>query len=119
MFILHANFAISDEKASLIQEDAVCVLSEELGKSKDFIVTLFNDSASIKFGQSKEPCSYVEIKNVGTLAPEQTAAMSSRICDLLHNHISVPRTVHILNSRNLSVTFGDGMVKHSPNNLRL
>ena len=91
MFILHANFAISDEKASLIQEDAVCVLSEELGKSKDFIVTLFNDSASIKFGQSKEPCSYVEIKNVGTLAPEQTAAMSSRICDLLHNHISVPK----------------------------
>ena len=68
MFILHANFAISDEKASLIQEDAVFVLSEGLGKSKDFIVTLFHDSASIKFGQSKEPCSYVEIKNVGILS---------------------------------------------------
>ena len=91
MFILYANFPISDEKSSLILEDAVGVLSEELRKSKDFIVTLLHDSASIKFGQSKDPCSYVEIKNVGILFPEQTAAISSRICDLLHNHISVPR----------------------------
>lgn len=89
-FILYSNSAINDHQNENIRKDAVEILSQELGKSKEFIVTLIHDSVAIEFGQSGTPCAYVEVKSVGTLSPEQTTAMSDRMCNAMQRILSIP-----------------------------
>lgn len=89
-FILHTNSAINDHQNETIRKDTVEILSQELGKSKEFIVTLIHDSVAIEFGQSEAPCAYVEIKSVGTLSPEQTTAMSDCLCNALQRILLIP-----------------------------
>jgi phenylpyruvate tautomerase PptA (4-oxalocrotonate tautomerase family) len=89
-FILHTSSVINDHQNQNIRKDTVDILSQELGKSKEFIVTLIHDSVAIEFGQSEGPCAYVEVKSVGTLSPEQTTAMSDRICNTLQRILSIP-----------------------------
>ncbi|HAD22174.1 MAG TPA: hypothetical protein DCF87_08695 [Opitutae bacterium] len=95
-FILHTSSAINDHQNQNIRKDTVDILSQELGKSKDFIVTLIHDSIAIEFGQSEAPCAYVEVKSVGTLSPEQTTAMSDRLCNALQQILSIhPDRIYI------------------------
>lgn len=89
-FILHTNSTINDHQNETIRKDAVDILSQELSKSKKFIVTLIHDSVALEFGQSEAPCAYIEVKSVGTLSPEQTTAMSDRICNALQRILSIP-----------------------------
>ena len=89
-FILHTNSTINDHQNETIRKDAVDILSQELSKSKKFIVTLIHDSVALEFGQSEAPCAYIEVKSVGTLSPEQTTAMSDRICNSLQRILSIP-----------------------------
>jgi phenylpyruvate tautomerase PptA (4-oxalocrotonate tautomerase family) len=89
-FILRTSSTINDQQNKTIRKDAVDILSQELGKSKEFIVTLIHDSVALEFGQSEAPCAYVEVKSVGTLSPEQTTAMSDRICNSLQQILSIP-----------------------------
>ena len=89
-FILHTNSTINDHQNETMRKDAVDILSQELSKSKKFIVTLIHDSVALEFGQSEAPCAYIEVKSVGTLSPEQTTAMSDRICNSLQRILSIP-----------------------------
>ena len=89
-FILHSSSTINDPQNKTIRKDAVDILSQELGKSKEFIITLIHDSVALKFGQSEALCAYLEVKSVGTLSPEQTTAMSDRICNALQQILSIP-----------------------------
>ena len=89
-FILHTSSSINDHQNETIRKDATNILSQELGKSKEFIVTLIHDSVALKFGQIEAPCAYLEVKSVGTLSPEQTTAMSDRICNALQRILSIP-----------------------------
>ena len=89
-FILHTSSAINDQQNETIRKDAVDILSQELSKSKDFIVTLIHDSVALEFGQNEAPCAYMEVKSVGTFSPEQTTAMSGRICNALQRILSIP-----------------------------
>ena len=95
-FIHHTNTAINDHQNENIRKDAVDILSQELGKSKEFIVTLIHDSVAIEFGQSEAPCAYAEVKSVGTLSPKQTTAMSDRLCNALQQILSIsPDRIYI------------------------
>jgi phenylpyruvate tautomerase PptA (4-oxalocrotonate tautomerase family) len=89
-FILRTSSTINDQQNKTIRKDAVDILSQELGKSKEFIITLIHDSVALKFGQSEALCAYLEVKSVGTLSPEQTTAMSDRICNALQRILSIP-----------------------------
>ena len=89
-FILHTSSTINDHQNETIRKYAVDILSQELGKSKEFIITLIHDSVALKFGQSEALCAYLEVKSVGTLSSEQTTAMSDRICNALQRILSIP-----------------------------
>ena len=66
------------------------ILSEEIGKSQEFVMILFETDHSIYFSGSTEPSAYGEIKNVGTLIPEVTKKISHRLSMLLEDKLSIP-----------------------------
>ena len=80
-FILNSNVPKLDSlKIEKIQHDATTILSEQIGKSPDFVMTVLNFEQDLSFGNSSEPCAYAEVKNVGTLNPNLTNSMSRELC---------------------------------------
>lgn len=92
MFILNTNVSSLDyNSCELIRGEAVNIISTEIGKSPDFIVTLINQSVNLKFGQSDDPCAYIEIKNVGQLPEEKTTALSHKFAELLFDKVGISK----------------------------
>lgn len=66
------------------------ILSQELGKSLDFVVVVLETEIEICFGgNSSIPSSYLEIKNVGSLSKEMTQKLSERLCELCFDFLQV------------------------------
>ena len=90
MFILNTNLSsLDNDLCESIRREAVNIISTEIGKSPDFIVTLVNQSVNLKFGKGGEPCAYLEIKNVGELPSEKTHALSKKLADLLFDKAGI------------------------------
>ena len=65
------------------------VVASGVGKSEDYVMTRVASNESISFARTTEPAAYVEVKNIGTMSPEQTADLSQRICAALESHAQV------------------------------
>lgn len=80
-FILNSNIPKPEpEIIEKIQQGCATILSEQIGKSQDFVMTALNFEQDLSFGNSSEPCAYAEVKNVGTLNPNLTNSMSRELC---------------------------------------
>jgi len=68
------------------------LLARELGKPESYVMTNFVSRTEMTFGGSFDPACYAEIKNIGKFKPEQTARISSTVCDLVAQSLHVPRS---------------------------
>ena len=67
-------------------------LSQQLGKSEAYVMTALEAETPMTFGgTADEPVGYVEIKNIGTLTPTQTKAISQAICQHLETQLGIPQ----------------------------
>ncbi len=67
-------------------------LSLQLGKSEAYVMTALEADTPMTFGgTADEPVGYVEIKNIGTLTPTQTEALSQAICKHLEQQLGIPQ----------------------------
>jgi phenylpyruvate tautomerase len=64
-------------------------LADRLSKPESYVMTAFEPNVAMTFGGTLEPTCYVEVKSVGTMAPEQTKAMSKDFCQLLAKSLNV------------------------------
>jgi phenylpyruvate tautomerase len=55
------------------------LLSGEFHKPEQWVMTCLHPAALMTFGGSDGPACYVEVKNVGTMTPEQTERLSGAI----------------------------------------
>ncbi|MGB0561700.1 MAG: phenylpyruvate tautomerase MIF-related protein [Spirulinaceae cyanobacterium] len=65
-------------------------LSGHFGKSEAYVMTAFEPDVQMTFGGTTEPVCYIEIKNIGTMKPEQTQAMSQDFCQVVAENLGVP-----------------------------
>ena len=73
-FILHYKSPnIKSNKLRILQDCARSILSEEIGKSPAFVLTMINFCENMSFGDSPAYCAFVEVKNVGKMDPEITS----------------------------------------------
>jgi phenylpyruvate tautomerase len=72
-------------------------LSEELGKSIQYVMVSLDFGKSLSFsGDSSRPCAYIEVKNVGALLPETTLKISKRLTILCSKKLKIePSKVYI------------------------
>jgi phenylpyruvate tautomerase PptA (4-oxalocrotonate tautomerase family) len=80
---------LSQSLRSELQSKAATVLSEEIGKSLDFVMVIIETGKDIYFAGSAEPACYMEIKNVGTLPAEKTEKISQRLCLLAEDKLLI------------------------------
>ena len=65
-------------------------LAQHLGKPESYVMTAFEPGVAMTFGGTTKPTCYVEIKNVGSMNPGQTKAMSSDFCQQINESLGVP-----------------------------
>lgn len=65
-------------------------LAKHLSKPESYVMTAFEADIPMTFGGTLDPVCYVEIKNIGTMKPEQTKAMSSDFCQQIESELGVP-----------------------------
>lgn len=87
---------VPKQSGELLLKGLSSLLSQVLEKSEDYVMTVLEPAASMTFGGTPEPASYMEIKNIGTMTPQQTQAISSAACALAKEHLGVdPERVYL------------------------
>lgn len=73
------------------------ILSEQLGKSIEYVMVMINCGNSLSFAQDTEtPCAYLEVKNVGKLPPEKTQNLTTHLTALVTETLKIaPSRVYI------------------------
>ena len=65
-------------------------LAQHLGKPESYIMTAFEAQTPMTFAGTTDPDCYIEIKNVGTMKPDLTKAMSQDFCQEINQTLGVP-----------------------------
>ncbi len=72
------------------------LLAARLGKPEAYVMTCLEPPAAMTFAGTNEPTAYVEIKNIGRFTPEKTRELSSELCALIGEALSVaPSRIYI------------------------
>ena len=80
----------NSKKGSLTAE--ICSITREcLGKGENWVMTGFEDNASLSFQGSTADIAYVEVKSFGTPSPAGTSQMTAKLCALLERELSIPQ----------------------------
>lgn len=66
------------------------LLAARFGKPERWVMTTLQPGLSMTFGGTAAPTAFVAVKNIGTMKPEETEALSSDICRLVENALGVP-----------------------------
>lgn len=82
---------LSEPDLLLIQKEGSQILSEEIGKSIEFVMVLCEAGRKIYFsGNPTEPAAFIEIKNVGALSSTLSSSITQKLCSLLESVLSIP-----------------------------
>lgn len=65
-------------------------LAGHLSKPESYVMTAFEPNIAMTFSGTTAPVCYIEIKNIGTMQPEQTDAMSQDFCQVIEQTLGVP-----------------------------
>jgi len=81
-----------DEKAIPGLLDAASRLtSEQLGKSERYVMVRASHNPNMIFAGDAEPLALLRLASIG-LPEEATAGLSAALCELIEQHLNVPRT---------------------------
>lgn len=81
---------LSDAKKETLTAEIGRITSECLGKGENWIMTGYEDNASLFFQGSAADIAYVEVKTYGTPSSIGTIQMTAKICALLERELSIP-----------------------------
>ena len=89
-FIMQTNIQKIDHNLEAeLHNEIKSLLSRVIGKSEDFILTVFHQGLSMEFGGKKGNIAYCEIKNVGTLNKSITSELRKALCSLLSDKLQI------------------------------
>ena len=83
--------SISETSSSALQSDGASIISQETGKSLDFVMVLVESGAKVSLGGKGSPVAYIEVKNVGELPSAVTTKLSQRLSALVGRELSIPK----------------------------
>jgi phenylpyruvate tautomerase len=83
--------SVSESSSSALQAEGAEIISQEIGKSLDFVMVLVEAGVSASFGEKTSPVAYLEVKNVGELIPEVTSRLAQRLSALIEEELSIPK----------------------------
>lgn len=82
--------SLSNAKKEALTAGIGQITRECLGKGENWIMTGFEDNASLSFQGSTTGVAYVEVKTFGTPSAAGTRQMTAKLCALLEGELSIP-----------------------------
>lgn len=64
-------------------------LAKHVRKPESYVMTAFEPDVAMTFGGTTDPVCYIEVKNVGSMNPAQTQAMSQEFCQQINQALGV------------------------------
>ncbi|MBP0020901.1 MAG: hypothetical protein J7647_25495 [Cyanobacteria bacterium SBLK] len=90
-FIKVQSTASPDVKTvTMLLESLSVKLAKHLGKSENYVMTAFEGDIPMTFAGTPDRVCFLEIKNIGTMKPEQTKVMSQDFCQTISQILDVP-----------------------------
>ena len=83
--------SVSENSSSTLRVEGAGIISQEIGKSLDFVMVLVEAGVSASFGGKTTPVAYLEVKNGGELMPEVTSKLAQRLSALMEDELSIPK----------------------------
>ena len=83
--------SVSESSSTALQAEGAGIISQEIGKSLDFVMVLVEAGVSASFGGKTTPVAYLEVKNVGELTPDVTSKLAQRLSSLIEEELSIPK----------------------------
>jgi phenylpyruvate tautomerase PptA (4-oxalocrotonate tautomerase family) len=69
----------------------LCSITEDcLGKGANWIMTGYEDGASLSFQGSGDPIAYIEVKCYGKPQASAADAMTAKVCTLMEKELQIP-----------------------------
>ena len=94
--ILNTSAQCSDNDKTEIAKALSDICVNVLSKPEDYVQSMVNDDSTILFGGSSAKAAFVEVRSIGGINPENNAAISKAICDLLSDKLDIdPARVYI------------------------
>lgn len=82
--------ALDSEKKDILNTELSRITRECLGKGENWIMTGFEDRASLVFQGSKEDIAYVEVKAFGEPGAAGADKMTAGVCQLMEKELGIP-----------------------------
>jgi len=87
---------IESPTEEVLHQEIRGIIAKCIGKSEDFVLTVFNPNTSMQFGAKAGISAYCEIKNVGVLSPDTTNQIASFITEVLSTKLKIsPEQLYI------------------------
>jgi phenylpyruvate tautomerase len=77
-----------DSQAALLKQLS-STLAQQFQKPETYVMTALTPGIAMTFGGTSAPSCYVEVKNIGTLTPDQTRFLSREICQQIKAHLAI------------------------------
>jgi phenylpyruvate tautomerase len=78
------------EKTEALLKDLSALLAKRFGKPERYVMTSLIPRPRMTFAGSSAPACFVEIKNVGEIAPSLSRTLSADVTSRLHAALGVP-----------------------------
>ena len=87
---------LSNSKKDALTTEISNITRECLGKGENWIMTGYEDNASLSFRKSTEDIAYVEVKTFGTPSPAGASQMTAKLSSLFERELSIsPDRIYI------------------------
>jgi len=80
---------MSDEDRSALLTALSTAISETTGKPEKFVMAIVQ-SAGMMMSGTEGGAAFADVRSIGALGPDENAAISARICDVLRTGLSIP-----------------------------
>ena len=96
-FILHTSLKTIDSPTEeVLHHEIRRIIAQCIGKSEDFVLTIFNPNTSMQFGAKAGISAYCEVKNVGVLSPDTTNQITGFMTEILSTKLKIsPEQLYI------------------------
>lgn len=82
--------ALNDAKKEKLTNEICRIAKECLGKGESWVMTGYEDNASLSFRGDTSNLAYIEVKLFGNPSPSGTSQMTSKLCSLFGQELSIP-----------------------------
>jgi phenylpyruvate tautomerase len=87
---IQTSISITADRSTTLLKQLSAQLATHTGKPETYVMSVIEGDVFMALGSTTEPACYVEIKNIGTMMPEQTQAMSQAFSQQIQQMLGIP-----------------------------